>query len=312
MPETGDILTVTLNPAVDRLIKIDRLVPGGHGCCETTQRTPGGKGVNVSRVLAQMAMPSVATGFLGEDNQAVFEPLFGEQVTDAFVRLPGSTRENITLSDRSTGQETHLRDRGLGVGQDDLARLREILAARVGAGSVVAFSGSLPPGVAPDAFGALVDESIERGARVVVDSSGAALREMVGKSVWLIKPNALELAELVGHALPSLEAQLDAARQLTDHISMVLLSCGGEGACLVRASGSLHASVALQRPVRNSVGCGDALLAGFIGRWRDGGAEEALADAVAIASASAAHPVSAVFDPLLAAALRSEVKIREL
>ena len=127
-----------------------------------------------------------------------------------------------------------------------------------------------------------------------------------------MKPNALELGELVGRALPSQDDLLAAARELAEDVELVLLSCGGGGAYLVSAAGTLHAEVALSEPVRNSVGCGDALLGAFVGGWPSGSPGEALSGAVAIATASVAHPEPATFDPAMAARLRDEVKVRQL
>jgi 1-phosphofructokinase len=275
-------------------------------------RTPGGKGVNVSRVLASLGTASIATGFLGKANRdefAVF--LAGPLVTDEFVVLPGRTRENVTIADGASGACTHIRDVGLPVTAGAAGRLAGKLRRLATPGSVVVFSGSLPPGLRPADFAKLVRLCSGAGARVAVDAGGPALRAAAAHKLWLIKPNVQELAELVGRKLDRIDDQLAAARKLLDHADHVLLSRGADGACLITRDLALAARVRLQGgAVRNTVGCGDVLLGTFLaGLMRGDDAQAALQMAVATAAASACHDLTACFDAKLAESLLAQVEL---
>ncbi|MBS3821089.1 MAG: 1-phosphofructokinase, partial [Phycisphaerae bacterium] len=124
------IVTITLNPAIDRAIRVQNLRPGGHVTGRTVSRVAGGKGVNVSRVLAAMGLGSTAMGLLGRDNASAFTDVFaGGAVRDGFLRVAGSTRDNVTVIDDATGQDTHIRDAGLAPGPAAVQELIEQIGA---------------------------------------------------------------------------------------------------------------------------------------------------------------------------------------
>jgi 1-phosphofructokinase len=315
MPPTPAIITVSLNPAIDRTIEVENFTLGAHQAGREIRRTPGGKAVNVSRALAALDVGTIATGFLGEENRSGFEPVFRKTlVTDQFFTLPGRTRENVTIADRATHQETHIRDRGLEIPRRFLDRLDKKLTLLAGADSIVIFSGSLPPGIEAEDFRRSVSHCIHSGARVAVDTSGPALQAMAGLPLWLVKPNAAELSELAGRALQDLVEQVQAARRLTTSVDNVLLTRGREGAYLVTADMALHAKVDVPpERVRNTVGCGDALLGAFVaGVWNGLAPREALAQAVAAATASACSISPAEFDPETLAEFRTKVQLTEV
>jgi 1-phosphofructokinase family hexose kinase len=306
------IVTVSLNPAIDRAIEVERLVPGDHLLGREITRTAGGKGVNVARALAALGTRCVATGFLGEDNREAFDACFTDaDIADQFFPLSGRTRENITLVDRSDNTETHIRDVGLEVSQRDLDRLTSKLKLLSGEGTHVLFCGSTPPGVSAEAFAALVDACVETGAHVAVDTSGDALRAMRGRELWLLKPNAKELADLVGRELPEPAEQFAAAREVVGDVENVILTRGGEGASLFTRRLECHARVAVRaEDVQNTVGCGDVLLGVFVACRREGmDLRPSLARAVAAATASACHEATAKFDPQLVDELQEKVVI---
>jgi 1-phosphofructokinase len=317
MTETSEtrIITVSLNPAIDRAIEVERLIPGDHLLGRELTRTAGGKGVNVARVLAALNTRCVATGFLGEANRGEFDACFAEaNIADQFFPLAGRTRENITLVDCSDNTETHIRDVGLEVSQRDLDRLTSKLRLLSEDGTHVLFCGSTPPGVSPEQFSALVDACTEQGAHVAVDTSGEALRAMRGRDLWLLKPNAKELQDLVGRELSGLDEQFDAARELAEDAEHVILTRGAEGAYLFTRQLECHAHVAVPADdVRNTVGCGDALLAAFVAQRRKGeGLRMSLGRAVACATASACHEATAKFDPDLLDTLEDIVVIEAI
>jgi 1-phosphofructokinase len=313
-PPVPAIIVVTLNPAIDRIIEVPSISPGSHQVGRELLMAPAGKGVNVARVLAAMGVPSVATGFLGGENRSLFEPVFaGGTIADEFVTLKGRTRENFTLTDRGRVEDAHIRLPGLAAGREDLARLGETLRRLARPQSIVLFSGSLPPGVAPADFVALVDLCLSAGARLAVDTSGSALSAVADRPLWLVKPNAEELPQLAGRELSGPRERLQAARELSRRIPHVLFSGGGEGAWLFAGECSLHAAASVDpRQVRSTVGCGDALLGAYVGGLvKDLGAREAFIRAVAVASASALSPGPADFDPAVAETLLRGMKVTD-
>ncbi len=312
MADAHQLISVCLNPAVDRSIEVDGLVLGEHQTGREVSRVAGGKAVNVTRVLAALDVACLATGFVGESNRLIFDSHLAQPlITEDFVSLPGWTRENITLIDTVAGQETHIRDAGLAITSEAMFALSGKLRSMVTDSSTVVFSGSLPPGVSPAAHASLIDLCIQTGAKVAVDTSGAALAELADRPLWLVKPNAEELAQLVGRPLAGLDDQLAAIGQLTETMDQVLLSRGADGAYLADRTGIYHGSIEVDpASIVNTVGCGDALLGAFIACLHKASEPaEALKVAVAVATAAAMTPASAQFDPGQAALLADRVTI---
>ena len=309
------IITVTLNPAIDRVIEVDSFAIGEHQVGRERLRQAAGKGVNISRALARMGLPSVATGFLGVENLSAYESVFGDRrITNAFVMSPGQTRENITIVDGRSRQETHVRTAGLAVDIAGLAKLTRTLERLAIRDAVVLFSGSLPPGMLPNHLAALVQGCTSRGARVVVDTSGPALSAVAELPLWVVKPNVKELAALVGCERVKEHEQLADTRRLATRFEHVLLSLGARGAYLVTDGIALYGVLELgTEEVVSTVGCGDVFLAAYVaGLCQHLPPREAFAGALAFGAACAM-----VFDPAgahpdAATALLSRVRIREV
>jgi 1-phosphofructokinase len=302
MREKTRIVTVTLNPAIDRVIIVEKLKIGEPQVGQTVLRVPGGKGVNVSHALAAMNVPTTATGFLGADNRVDFLPLLSNpMIGDQFISMPGRTRENITLADPN-GIDTHIRDRGLAVDAKALEQMRDLLGELATKDNIVVFSGSIPPGMTGADFADLVDICTAGGAKVAVDTSGEAGKAIRDKKLWILAPNDVELEEMNGKKFASPRELVAAGKQLLKRVEIVLLSCGSKGAYLLGKNYTYFARVRMNPEwVRNAVGCGDVLLAAFLGGlWRKQSPREAFVLAMATAAASAAHPATATWDdPIL-------------
>jgi 1-phosphofructokinase len=310
------VITVTLNPTIDRILEIPGFRIGQHAKARLRNRQPSGKAFNVSRALAALGVPNTAAGFVGQDAADDFERAArGAGIAPSFVTLPGRTRENTTIIDPIDHTETHIREEGPTVSPGDVERLRDSLRGLVHSGATVVLTGSLAPGLSPEEFRGIVDDCIARGANVAVDTSGPALRAAASRLVWLLKPNREELAELVGSEAKSEPELLEHARRLRAHASTVLLSAGGDGAYLIASTGVWHACVQLPAGrLRSTVGCGDALLAGYLAAVLRSGSPDAsaLRQAVAVAAASAMNELPAAFSLDEVRELASHVQIREL
>lgn len=307
------ILTLTLNPALDLSVRLDALQPGALNRSLGLVSHAAGKGLNVAQVLADLGHKVTVGGFLGAANAAPFEALCDRRgLRDAFVRVPGETRSNIKLAERD-GRITDINGPGLQVGAEQQAELLEQLE-RIAAGhDALVVAGSLPPGVSPEWFAALLRRLQGFGLPLALDSSGAALRAGLALAPWLIKPNEEELAEACGLAEASAAAIEQAARQLHGQgIEHVLLSRGAEGVCWFGPDFALRA-----RPPRvevvSTVGAGDSLLAaslhGLLSGWP---AERSLRLATAVAAQAVTQLGFGIHDREQLARLEAGVRIESL
>lgn len=273
------VFTITLNPAIDHTVRIAALVPGEVHRALGQQLEAGGKGVGVAAVLAALGVPVTASGWLGNDNAAVFEAAFVRRhITDAMVRVPGSTRTNIKLADSARGDSTDINLPGLALSPEALAQaeagLLATLQQQVRPGDWCELAGSLPPGVTPDIWVRLARALAAQGAHIVIDTGGAVLLQLLAAltdpatgtvvPVALVKPNRSELEELAGRPLPQLADVADAAAVLCARgVQRAVVSLGGEGAVIAGTTGRWFAA-APRVPVATTVGAGDALVAGTL------------------------------------------------
>ena len=258
-----DVVTVTLNPAIDRTVTIRNFTAGAVNRVEQERSNPGGKGVNVASALADYGHRVAVTGFLGRENSASFEDLFArKKIEDRFVRISGRTRVGIKITDPALRQTTDINFPGPAPAPADLDALREQLATVDGTWFVV--TGSLPPGVNAAIYRDIATALKAGGRKVVLDTSGEALRCAIEAAPNIIKPNIQELEALVDKRLQPEAEVIKAAKKLIDQgIELVVVSMGKDGACFVTG-----AAVVIARPpeieVKSTVGAGDAMVAGII------------------------------------------------
>lgn len=256
------ITTVTPNPSLDRTVAVAELVPGGINRTETATVEAGGKGVNVAAALvrnghaAQAVFP--AGGQSGEQFLAILE---GLGVPTQVVRTEADVRSNISVIE-ADGRTTKLNEPGETLSGAQLAELIDCVVEAAAGSMWVAACGSLPPG-APSDFYAQLAVKLGR-VSLAVDTSGPALAAMVGVKCALLKPNRSELSDALGVPVQSLAEAVAAAQVLRQRgTERVLVSLGSDGALLVEDEGVMHGT-APTSDVRNTVGAGDALLAGFL------------------------------------------------
>ncbi|HEY9437180.1 MAG TPA: hexose kinase, partial [Streptomyces sp.] len=225
------ILTVTLNTALDLTYSVPALVPHtSHRVAEISEH-PGGKGINVARVLGALGHETVVTGFAGGANGAVLRHLLadlqqrGAPVTDALVTIVGNTRRTLAVADRSSGDTTQFNEPGPHISAAEWATFLDTYAGLLPRSRAVALCGSLPPGIHVGAYAHLI--RLARGAHVPVllDTSGEPLRRGIAARPDLVKPNADELAGLTGSREP-LRATREARRR---GAHSVIASLGADG-----------------------------------------------------------------------------------
>jgi 1-phosphofructokinase family hexose kinase len=263
------IITVGLSPAWDITCCGRNLDWGLHKYIDEQTIRPAGKALNVSKALASMGQRNIAAGLWGRnDYQQMLTavrslwPLIAVKMTT----VAGDTRQNVTVVDTAKDRDMHLRSRSELVSRAALRRLRADLDALVGKSSVCVFAGAMPEDeLLPDIV-RMVESCHRRGAKIVLDTSGPALREIVDTGwVWLIKPNVRELSELLGEDVEDNSAALlRAGRRLLGKVDVVLISRGRKGAVLVMRQSAWQGRCRGYRKTRSTVGCGDYLLAGFL------------------------------------------------
>ncbi|GAA4044273.1 1-phosphofructokinase family hexose kinase [Streptomyces shaanxiensis] len=288
------ILTVTLNTALDITYRVRALRPHtSHRVSEVTER-PGGKGLNVARVLAALGHEVTVTGFTGgATGRVIQEQLIDTPgVVNALVPVTGATRRTIAVVDEHTGDTTQLNEPGPTITPAEWSAFQEAYEDLLASASAVALCGSLPPGLPVGAYAGLVRAAKAADVPVMLDTSGEALRRGVAARPDIIKPNADELAELTGSHEPSRATQ-DARRR---GARSVVASLGEAGLLALTPEGRWRATP----PTRvhgNPTGAGDAavagLLSGLVERlpWPD-----RLARAAALSAASVLAPVAGEFE----------------
>ncbi|WP_313410468.1 1-phosphofructokinase [Stutzerimonas kunmingensis] len=307
------VLTVTLNPALDLTVQLPALRLGEVNRSESLQVHAAGKGLNVAQVLADLGHQLTVTGFLGEGNPQAFEQLFAARgFADEFVRVPGDTRSNIKLAE-ADGQVTDINGQGLMVSEAHCAELLTRLQRLAPAHDVVVVAGSLPRGIDSKWFVHLLQALKRLGARVALDTSGAALRDGLAVTPWLIKPNEEELAEARGVELNESAALTAEARRLqAEGIEHVVISQGANGVSWFSPGATLHANPPKVQVV-STVGAGDSLLAGMLhGLLQGWPAERTLTQATAIAAQAVGQVGFGITDTAELAELEAAVRLQSL
>jgi len=304
MPPQIPIVTVTLNTAIDRVLEVEQFAIGEHLPADEVSRFPAGKGVNLSRGLAQLGRDSIATGFVGGGESSQFEQLLKKggpgRAICQLLAVRGQTRENITILDPVNHTDTHVRTRGYEATRQDVQRVVSKLGLLTREGSFVVFSGSLPPGMTPMDLDTLIYVTLGRGARVVLDLSGKLLAQCSsvdlsvvgeeapvvtgegaaasasasasggggggGRMLWPVKPNRHELAEALGEErIEGEPALIEAGQRLTKRVSWVVLTLGAEGALLFGQNGIWRGWCEVSpKDIVSTVGCGDTMLSGVL------------------------------------------------
>ncbi|MFI9744357.1 1-phosphofructokinase family hexose kinase [Streptomyces sp. NPDC052494] len=302
------ILTVTLNTALDLTYRVPALTPhASHRVTQVIER-PGGKGLNVARVLAALGHETVATGFAGGATGATLRDLLAATpVRDELVGTAGPTRRTVAVVDTASGDTTQLNEPGPTVTADEWAVFRARFAELLDGARAVALCGSLPPGIHVGAYAELVRLARTAAVPVLLDTSGEPLRRGIAARPDLVKPNADELAQLTGSRDPH-RATRDARRR---GAHAVVSSLGPEGMLAATPEGLWRA--APPAAVKgNPTGAGDSAVAGLLsGLVDDAPWPDRLTRAVALSAATVLSPVAGEYDAAAYEELLTRVKVTQ-
>ncbi|MDT2595857.1 1-phosphofructokinase [Enterococcus dongliensis] len=258
------IYTVTLNPSIDYIVHVDQLTIGAVNRMKNDLKLPGGKGINVSRILKRIKHESTALGFIGGfTGNFINEWMKQENIQTNFTTVADDTRINIKLK---AHEETEINGQGPLVSTDEMNKLKKILE-NLTAADIVVLSGSKPASVPTGFYQELIEIITSCDAEFVIDTTGADLMDALEKRPLLVKPNNHELAELYQTTFNSVEDIYPFGQRLLDEgAQYALVSMAGDGALLFTQNGIYRSNV-LNRPVKNSVGAGDSMIAGFVGNF---------------------------------------------
>ncbi len=259
------IYTVTLNPASDKTLAVDRLEPGAVHRADVVRLAMGGKGINVSRTLRALGVDNRVLAIIGGGTgQALKRGLLADGFNCEFIEVPGKTRQNITLFDRQRNEYTKINELGPALNLEQSAALVSRMEMLARPGDLWALSGSLPQGLPPEFYGLLIEALQSKGARTFLDTNGLPLKKSVAARPYAIKPNFEEAAELAAFPLSGEEDVVQAIGELiSGGLSLVAITAGAAGLYL-GMDGTLVKAVppVVQAPI--GLGAGDAALAGLL------------------------------------------------
>lgn len=293
------IKTLTLNPAVDKAVTIERFAVGSVNRIQTVRLDAGGKGLNVARVLQRLGAPTLAVApVAGSPGRFLAERLAEEGIAHDLRWVEGETRTNLKVVDPVFGTHTDINEPGPTLSPADLEQVGETLLANLAPGDWVVFSGSVPRGVPRDVYARWIARVQARGGHTVLDADGELFVRGVEARPNLIKPNLSELEAWVGAPLRSNAALFEAVERLREAGAQnVAVSLGRDGAWLFVGDQAWYAP-GLKVDAKSTVGAGDALVAALTWGFAQGAdPSTTLARAVATATASVVRAGTGAGDP---------------
>jgi tagatose 6-phosphate kinase len=308
------ILTVTLNAAIDKRYVVENYQVGEVNRVKECAYVPGGKGLNVSKTARIAGAQVLATGFVGgHAGEYILEGVEAQGVQTDFVKVPGESRSCINIFDSVNRTQTEFLEPGVVVSPESQQELLEKFETLLPKCSVVVASGSVPKGVGTDMYPKLVELARAAGKKIIVDTSGALLEEVVKAKPNMVKPNIDEIRLLTGKHIESREDLIEAGIALQKNgIERVVISLGGDGSLMFVEDGVYQAIVPKIDAV-NTVGCGDCMSAGFAISFERGMTnEEALRFASATSAASAMREETGFFVKEDMEKLYGQVEIKKL
>lgn len=308
------IATITLNTAYDLVGRIKQIELGEVNTVETLGLFPAGKGINVAKVLHDLGINVAVSGFLGEDNQGEFNQMFQAlKLEDKFQRIPGKTRINVKITE-TEGDVTDLNFLGYHITEKDWCKFVQNSLSWSQHFDIIAVCGSLPQGISSKQFAIWLSQLTRKGAKVVLDSSQAALASGLQANLWLTKPNHRELEAWVGRSLHSLAEIVAAGKQLkAQGIANVIISMGEKGSIWLNNDRIIQAIPPKCENIVSTVGAGDSMVAGLIyGMNQNWDQTQTLAFASAVSAFTVSQNNVGINDRTLLNAILQQVKINVL
>ena len=259
------IITVTLNPAMDKTLTIDNFNIGSVNRVSKLRYDIGGKGINVSKVLKNFGVESTCTGFLGGIWQNTFElELSKKEINNSFVNISQDTRTNTKIVDNQNGTYTDVNEPGPNINKAEMDEFISKFKGICTSNDIVVLSGGVSPNIPKDIYRKLIKIAKEKGSFIILDAEGELLKEGIKEKPDVIKPNDHELEILLNKALDTEEKIISEARKLIESgVGSILISRGHKGAMYITSNDSLYCN-GLNVPVKSTVGAGDSMVAALV------------------------------------------------
>lgn len=256
------IITVTLNPAVDKTVEIDDFKVGAVNRISSMRLDAGGKGINVSKMVKLLGGKSKTFGVLaGNNGQYIKNYMDACGIENDFAFVGGETRTNIKVIDKLKSTNTDINEPGPDISTDEIMLLEEKIFSGVGSDTILVLSGSVPSTVPLDIYKSLILQAKNYGLKSILDCDGELLRQGVEAGPYLIKPNIHELEKLSGRSLQNTESIIDAAKEILKYgVEVVVVSLGDRGALFINSESVIHAG-GIKVDVKSTVGAGDSMVA---------------------------------------------------
>ncbi len=314
MAHLKPILTVTLNPAIDKMLDVTSFDIGSENRADSVVASAGGKGINVSRSLKCLGLKSIASGFAGGAvGQNFLRDLLLEGIEHNFVFIEGETRVNLTVKDQKTSKVTRILEPGPVIDKKDLASFRHKFSRMAQESDWIVLSGRGIKGTPSGFYCELVEVGQKAGANVVVDSAGEDLRFALKAKPFLVKPNLSEAQVFLKQELKNQRQLKDALKKfLSLGAKNVIISVGEKGA--LATDGKIFCSASCPKvKVVNNVGCGDALVAGFVyALTKKSSFYDALCFAVAAGAANALSVIPGHFNSAHLGEILQNVEVKDI
>lgn len=262
------IVTVTMNPAIDKTVDIEKLQAGGLNRIQKVEYDAGGKGINVSKTIRELGGTSIAAGFLGGNAGRTIESVLNDKgIQNDFIWVDGETRTNTKVYEK-TGEVTELNEPGPQISEEQMEQLIKKLEGYADAQTLFILAGSIPNSVDKGIYGKIIQRVHAHRAKVLLDADGELFRNALEAGPDIIKPNRVELEEYAGFDYrASIEELLQTAKSLKSKgIETVAVSMGKSGAMLVKDGYEVKCP-ALSVKAHSTVGAGDAMVAALAYAW---------------------------------------------
>lgn len=286
------IVTVTMNPAIDKTVEIDSLLAGGLNRIRSVEYDAGGKGINVSKTIRELGGESIATGFLGGNAGKTIESVLNEKtIKNDFIWVEGETRTNTKVFE-GNGNVTELNEPGPAIRDEQVKELMKKLEGYAGEDTLFILAGSIPNGVDKQVYAEITRLVHKKGATVLLDADGELFRNSLDAGPDIIKPNRVELEEYAGLDYRASEEELVSLAEglMEKGIGTVAVSMGKSGAMFVRRDYKVKCP-ALPVKAHSTVGAGDAMVAALAYAWNEKLNEE---DMVRLCMATSAGAVTTI------------------
>jgi 1-phosphofructokinase/tagatose 6-phosphate kinase len=309
------IITVTLNAAIDKSLSVPNFRLGRRHRTVEQRTMAGGKGVNIARTLKALGQPVIATGFAGgATGTHIVEQLTEESILNDFVRIREESRTNTSVLDPTTGEQTEINERGPAVSASEVELFRDKLLYLARGAAIVVFAGSLPRGVEPDLYAALIHDLERLDVTTVIDTDGEPLRQAARAEPHVVSPNVLEAEELVGHEFAGEDERLQVVREIAaigPREAIMTLPDGCIAQVLIDGQPQAKRARIEQRaePIARR-GSGDAFLAGYVAaRYEGRPPDHCLRLGVACGAESTGRLEAGLIDPREARRLMGDVEL---